>query len=115
MSEATGVIKTPVKPGAAKPKRPPGLLCETCARRVLARGDVVPNDEEISVFQLKLRDWLNVERVELRPCLSVCPTEGMTVERRGKTMVLNQSVIDEVSEQFDPSRQLPLFISRSHS
>lgn len=87
-------------------KRPPGLLCEGCARRALGIEGHDARDQELSVFQLKLRDWLAVERVELRPCLSVCPKEGVTVERRGKQMVLDQSAIDKVNSQFDPTRQL---------
>lgn len=94
-------------------KRPPGLLCEGCARRALTTAGQAPDENEIHVFQLKLRDWLAVERVELRPCLSVCPAQGMTVERRGKTMVLDQSAIDKVNSLFDPTRQLSLFGEQS--
>lgn len=83
-------------------KRPPGLLCAGCARRALG----LVAESELHVFQLKLRDWLNVDRVELRPCLSVCPEQGITVERRGKSMVLDQSTVDAVQKQFDPTRQL---------
>ena len=90
-------------------KRPPGLLCAGCARRALTLDGASPSDDDIHIFQLKLRDWLAVERVELRTCLSVCPTEGMTIERRGKTMVLDQSAIDKVNGLFDPTRQLRLF------
>ncbi|MDX9732242.1 MAG: hypothetical protein RBT63_10760 [Bdellovibrionales bacterium] len=86
-------------------RRPPGLLCITCARRVLRSS----SDEDIHVFQLKLADWLKVERVETRPCLSVCPEAGVTVERRGKSMVLDQSAIEQVHAQFDPTRQLSFF------
>lgn len=112
---------------AVAKKRPPGLLCATCARRALGfSGDsatrksktsseqmsFLPDDafeSELQVFQLKLRDWMGVDRVETRPCLSVCPSEGMTVERRGKTMVLDPTTIDEIKKQFDPTRQLSFF------
>ena len=87
-------------------KRPPGLLCAGCVKRALARGGAAPTDDDIHKFQLKLRDWLSVERVELVPCLSVCPEVGMTVERRGKTLVLDSSAIDKVNSLFDPTRQL---------
>lgn len=89
----------------AATKRPSGLLCSTCAKRALR----VSSELELEVFQLKLRDWLAVERVELRPCLSVCPEIGITVERRGKQMVLGRAEIEEVHAQFDPTRQLALF------
>ncbi len=90
-------------------KRPPGLLCAGCVRRALTFNGASPSDDDIHVFQLKLRDWLAVERVELRPCLSVCPPAGVTVERRGKSMVLDQNAIDIVNGLFDPTRQLSLF------
>lgn len=66
-------------------------------------------DAEIEVFRLKLRDWLNVERVDLLPCLSVCPENGITIERRGKKMVMDTSAIAKVHSQFDPTRQLGFF------
>ena len=75
-------------------------------KRALTFEGVAPSDDDIHKFQLQLRDWLNVERVELVPCLSVCPEVGMTVERRGKTLVLDQSAIDKVTSLFDPTRQL---------
>lgn len=104
------------KPGRPA-SRPPGLLCEGCARRALGLTPLVAASKagpleqhaetrQLQIFQLKLRDWLNVPRVEYRPCLSVCPEKGVTVERRGKTMVLDQSAIDIVNKQFDPTRQL---------
>lgn len=110
-SAATGV-------GRAPRARPPGLLCETCFKRDLrqrADGGSPQTafhelaDNDIHVFQLKLRDWLGVERVELRPCLSRCPETGVTVERRGKQMVLGREEIDLVNKQFDPTRQLSFF------
>jgi hypothetical protein len=99
-------------------------MCSICARRALggvASSAAGPQlgfnnlafeaefEKRLEVFKLKLRDWLNVERVDMRPCLSVCPSTGLTVERRGKTMVLDQSAIDAVEKQFDPTRQLSLF------
>ena len=75
-------------------------------KRALTRGGAAPTEDDIHKFQLQLRDWLGVDRVELVPCLSVCPEAGMTVERRGKTMVLDQSDIDKVNSLFDPTRQL---------
>lgn len=86
-------------------KRPPGLMCSTCAKKVLR----VSTEHDLEVFQLKLRDWLAVETVSLRPCLSVCPDAGITVERRGKQMVLGRDEIEKVHAQFDPTRQLALF------
>lgn len=114
-----GSLKGPVKGASPKP-RPPGLLCETCLKRDLKDrllGKKNPNQlafeelttQEIKVFQLKLRDWLGVERVELRPCLSRCPEAGITVERRGKQMVLSRDEIELVHNQFDPTRQLSFF------
>lgn len=106
----------PKAPSVKAAKRPPGLLCATCARRALF-PEGPPSEtlfkNEIRVFQLKLRDWLNVPTVELRPCLSVCPQTGMTVERRGKTMVLDQSAIEAVQNQFDPTRQLSFLDEKS--
>lgn len=95
------------KPSAKKaaPKRPPGLMCSTCAKSILR----VSSERDLEVFQLKLRDWLAVESVELRPCLSVCPEAGITVERRGKQMVLGRDEIEKVHAQFDPTRQLTFF------
>lgn len=94
------MIPLPAKPVR---KKPPGRVCATCAKRVLG---VESDSPAFRVFQLKLRDWLNVERVDIAPCLSVCPSEGMTVERRGKTQVLDQAQIESVESQFDPTRQL---------
>lgn len=101
------VPSSEIQPTAKKaaPRRPPGLLCETCAKKVLRIG----SEKDLEVFQLKLRDWLQVESVELRPCLSVCPEAGITVERRGKQMVLGRDEIEKVHAQFDPTRQLSLF------
>lgn len=101
-------------------------MCSTCARRALGAASLTSAsaspqlgfnnlayeaefEKRLEIFKLKLRDWLNVDRVELRPCLSVCPAVGLTVERRGKAMVLDQSAIDAVERQFDPTRQLSLF------
>lgn len=94
--------------GGRLPVRSPGLMCETCAKRALSFGKITgePTSSELEVFKLKLRDWLSVERVEMRPCLSVCPETGLTIERRGKTMVMDQSAIDKVNSMFDPTRQL---------
>lgn len=97
------LAKTLAKKAATK--RPPGLMCSTCAKGILR----VSNDHDIEVFQLKLRDWLAVESVELRTCLSVCPEAGITVERRGKQMVLGRDEIEKVHAQFDPTRQLTFF------
>ncbi len=107
----------------SKKQRPSGLVCEGCTRRALglkplkAQASFAGLDSKdqnfeahrLEVFQLKLRDWLGVERVEFRTCLSVCPSEGVTVERRGKTMVLDSSALAAVEKQFDPTRQLSLF------
>lgn len=93
-------------------------MCETCFKRELrsratAAGPQTSFEDlagsDIHIFQLKLRDWLGVERVELRPCLSRCPESGITVERRGKQMVLGREEIDLVNKQFDPTRQLSFF------
>lgn len=91
-------------------------MCETCFKRELrlrATGPQISFEDlavsDIQVFQLKLRDWLGVERVELRPCLSRCPEAGITVERRGKQLVLGREEIDLVNKQFDPTRQLSFF------
>jgi hypothetical protein len=112
---ASASSKTPRSRSAAA--RPPGLMCEGCARRALGLTSLAEasnagpleqhaESQQLQIFQLKLRDWLNVPRVEYRPCLSVCPEQGVTVERRGKTMVLDQSAIEAVRNQFDPTRQL---------
>jgi hypothetical protein len=98
--------------GRALVARPPGLLCETCLKRELTSRieiDVERLGHEIHIFQLKLRDWLNVEGVETRPCLSRCPEVGVTIERRGKQMVLSREEIQVVNSQFDPTRQLSFF------
>lgn len=99
-----------------KPKRPPGRLCSTCLKRELfprqASFDFDSGESlthQIEVFQLKLRDWMSVERVDLVPCLSVCPKEGVAAERRGSTMVLDKASMDLIQKQFDPTRQLSLF------
>lgn len=84
-------------------KKPPGRVCATCAKRALG---VDSDSSAFRVFRLQLRDWLGVERVETVPCLSVCPSEGLTVERRGKTQVLSQDLIEDIQRQFDPTRQL---------
>lgn len=108
-------LKAPTSRSTAA--RPPGLMCEGCARRALGLTSLAQaaksgpleqhaESRQLQIFQLKLRDWLNVPRVEYRPCLSVCPEQGVTVERRGKTMVLDQSAIEAVKNQFDPTRQL---------
>ncbi len=86
-------------------KRPPGLMCSTCAGKILHAS----KEQDLAVFQLKLRDWLGVDSVELRPCLSVCPEAGIAVERRGKQMVLGREEIEKIHAQFDPTRQLTLF------
>ncbi len=108
-------------------KRPAGLLCSNCARRELGAVRIQENpqlgfnnlafeaefgadfERRLEVFKLKLRDWLNVDRVELRPCLSVCPAQGIAIERRGKAMVLDSRALQLVQKQFDPTRQLTLF------
>lgn len=111
-----GVMPNP--PARTVRQRPPGLLCETCFKRDLRQradssGPQMTFQEhpgaDIHIFQLKLRDWLGVERVELRPCLSRCPETGITVERRGKQMVLGREEIELVHKQFDPTRQLSFF------
>ncbi len=114
-----GSVKGPAK-GASPRPRPPGLLCQTCLKRELqdrVSAKKNPNQlefeeltmQEVRVFQLKLRDWLGVERVELRPCLSRCPESGVTVEKRGKQMVLSRNEVELVHSQFDPTRQLSFF------
>ncbi|CAN5689874.1 hypothetical protein BH10BDE1_BH10BDE1_01170 [soil metagenome] len=122
--KAATIPPQPIRPALkAAVKRPPAILCSSCARRALGAvaGASSPQlgfnnlafeaefENRLDVFKLKLRDWLNVERIEMRPCLSVCPAIGITVERRGKTLVLDQSAIDAVEKQFDPTRQLSLF------
>lgn len=99
-----------------KTRRPPGRLCSTCLKRELFPAQAafdfdapIGAASPVEIFRLKLRDWLGVERVDLVPCLSVCPKEGITVERRGSTMVLDAKTIELIQKQFDPTRQLSLF------
>ncbi|HRK07645.1 MAG TPA: hypothetical protein PLZ57_07725 [Pseudobdellovibrionaceae bacterium] len=87
-------------------QRPNGLFCITCLRQ--ARADLFkPGQESLQrSFILKLRDALDVERVESVPCLSLCPPEGLSVERRGKARVLSPIELDQIEKLFDPTRQL---------
>ena len=86
--ETVGPVKAaiirsqPMRP-AVKPavKRPPAILCSTCARRALGAATAVSSpqlgfnnlafeaefEKRLDIFKLKLRDWLNVERIEMRP------------------------------------------------
>lgn len=87
-------------------QRPNGLFCITCLKQ--ARADLFnPGQDRLQrAFILKLRDALDVERIEPVPCLSLCPREGLSVERRGKARVLSPSELDQIEKLFDPTRQL---------
>jgi len=115
--------------GLKKIRRPPGRLCSTCLKRELSLQtsslrsseaidtlqssfkfeDPEAQSSAVEVFRLKLRDWFGVERVELVPCLSVCPEKGIASERRGTSIVLDAKAIELIQKQFDPTRQLSLF------
>ncbi len=86
--------------------RPNGLFCITCLKQARADLFLQGHEDQQRSFILKLRDALDVERIEPVPCLSLCPREGLSIERRGKSRVLSPTDLQQVDKLFDPTRQL---------
>lgn len=95
--------------------RPNGLFCITCLKQ--ARPDLFADGHAAQqrAFILKLRDFIDVERMESIPCLSLCPREGISIERRGKSRVVSPDELQQVDRLFDPTRQLEFGFSEPTS